>query len=317
MALAFAVPVSPLELPELVAGPCRSPSSAIEARIFSASVSVFSLSVVPPIVLTDRPLEVEFTCAASPRPDAMVLASTARFLSTHARLSISFETPGNAVNLDSISMVVRAFNGGWSSRLLVHPASWADATSISVASLALLGRPQPCACLPATLRVGYNRTPARAGAVLKAARTGDVLALQASLDAGESTEESDHVREEVPNEYVERIPSPMVLPVPLPCPGCNQNRCTAAFMAAYFGHLNALRVLLAAGADPAALNEARGRYRDGRKGGVCTRVAAAHCANLSGECITTECLVVTSSSTTRALPARRPLPGTLPGPPGM
>ena len=168
----------------------------------SASVGVFSLRSVPPVVLTDCPLELEFAGASDPLPDDLVSASTARYLSTHARLSLSFETPGANLTPCSVPVAVRASSGGWRARLLIRPVSWTDAASITVSSLELSGRPLPCACLPATLRVGYNHTPARAGAVLNAARTGNILALQAALDAGGSTEESDHVREEVSDQYL-------------------------------------------------------------------------------------------------------------------
>ena len=60
-------------------------------------------------------------------------------------------------------------------------------------SLSLVGRPLPCDCLPATLRVGYNHAPAPMGAVYGAAKAGEVPALQATLDAGGSTEEAEEV----------------------------------------------------------------------------------------------------------------------------
>ena len=88
----------------------------------------------------------------------------------------------------------RPSGGGWIVRVLVRPAAWADAAFVTVHSMSLAGRPLLCDCLPATLRVGYNHAPAPDGAVYQAAQAGDVVALQAALDAGGSTEEANNVR---------------------------------------------------------------------------------------------------------------------------
>ena len=191
-ALASTLPVSPLDTPELGVEPCLSPSSAIEARLNSLSVgSSIVVCRVPP--RTHEPLEVEL---ASIGPTSLASGPTgiASCLSTHARLCVSFETTnGQSPSLDSVPVFVRPSNGGWVARALIRPATWADATSITVASFSFAGRSLPCDCLPVTLRVGYNHAPAPAGAVYAAAKAGDVAALQAALDAGGSTEEADKV----------------------------------------------------------------------------------------------------------------------------
>ena len=84
--------------------------------------------------------------------------------------------------------------GSWTVRVLVRPAYWANAASVTVHSMSLAWRTLPCVCLPATLRVGYNHAPAPEGAVLAAAETGDVPALLASIEEGGSTEEADEVQ---------------------------------------------------------------------------------------------------------------------------
>ena len=92
-----------------------------------------------------------------------------------------------------IPVSARPSGSGWTARALLRPSAWANADSVTVVSLSLAGRPLPCDCLPATLRVGYNHASAREGAVFEAAKAGDLPALQAALDAGGSTEESNLV----------------------------------------------------------------------------------------------------------------------------
>lgn len=118
----------------------------------------------------------------------------AHWLSAHPRLAISFEAPGQTRAEVYLPVTARPSCGGSILRVLVRPAAWADASSVTVVSLSLAGLPHPCEFLPATLRVGYNHALAPAGAVLEASKAGDVPALQAALDAGGSTEEADEVR---------------------------------------------------------------------------------------------------------------------------
>ena len=193
-ALESNLPTSPLDTPELGVEPCLSPFSAIEARLVSPSVGTVMVCRVPPRTHADLPIEVELA-SIGPTSQASAPTDIASCLSTHARLCVSFETKqGRSLWFDSVPVSVRPSNGGWVARALIRPAAWADAASITVASFSFAGRPLPCDCLPASLRVGYNHTtPAPAGAVLAAAQAGDVSALKAALDAGGPTEEADGV----------------------------------------------------------------------------------------------------------------------------
>jgi len=91
------------------------------------------------------------------------------------------------------ALSVQPILGGWIARALILPATWADETFVAVSSISLAGRPLPGDSLPATLFIGYNHVPAPSGAVFNAALAGDVVALQAALDAGGSTEETNEV----------------------------------------------------------------------------------------------------------------------------
>ena len=168
------------------------PSSAIKARVVSPSASAFVLSRVPSLVHIDRPLELGLVVGRLGN-GADAAESMASWLSTHAVLQITFEVPGQPHG--EVSVLVRARPSGsrWIARALVHPAAWAYAASITVVSLSFAGRPLPCDCLPATLRVGYNHAQSPAGAVFAAATAGDLPALHAALEAGGSTEETDEV----------------------------------------------------------------------------------------------------------------------------
>ena len=170
--------------------------SAIEARLVSPSASEEVLIRVPRLVHSDRPLDIEVT-AVRQRFDGNDCASlsVARWMTAHARLSIAVEAPEQHGVEVSVPVAARPCSGGWIARALMRPAAWADAASVTVVSLTLAGRPMPCDCLPATLRVGYNHSPASEGEVIEAAQADDVAALQAALDAGGSTEEADAVRE--------------------------------------------------------------------------------------------------------------------------
>ena len=197
--LTAGLPVGSFEMPQLGLEPGLSSSSTIEARLRCPFANTLELTLVPRIALVDRPVEIAF---ATPGRLLLAGASTAesaqvaRWIATHARLSIDVEGSGQSQTSVSAHVSVRSSGDGWIARTLVLPgACWGSAASVTVESLSLSGRPFPCDCLPAILRVGYNHTPAQAGAVLQAAKAGDVLALQTALYAAGSTEEADEVRE--------------------------------------------------------------------------------------------------------------------------
>ena len=196
--LVLRLPAGALEIPavKLSMGPCDSTTLAIEARLVSPSASALALTKVPALVLADRPLEIELATVGQ-SGGASVEESVASWISAHALLHISVDTPGHPRANVSLHVKARPSGGGWIARALVRTAAWADASSVTVHSLSLAGRPVPCDCLPVTLRVGYNHAPAPEGAVYAAAQAGDVVALQAALDAGGSTEEANGVRRRV------------------------------------------------------------------------------------------------------------------------
>ena len=256
--------VRPLEILTLGMEPCHSATSAIEARLVSPSSSDFVVVSLPPCVYADRPLELELAvvglCAG-----AGAAMSVASWISAHACLQIAVDVPGQPRGEVYLPVSARPSGVGWIVRALAHPSAWADATYVTVVSLSLAGRPLPCDCLPATLRVGYNHAPAPAGAVLTAAKFVDVKKLQGALDAGGSTEEADEVRDARQGRpkrekwgRKERIRNNAPLR-----PFWLQHGFTASYWAAARGHLEALRTLLAAGANPAATTRVRGE-EDGR-----------------------------------------------------
>ena len=195
--LASSLAGSPLDPSEVALGPCHSHASAVEAQLASRSMREVVPIRLPSVALAHQPLEVELTCAG-PVPDADTSACIARCLTDHACLRLNFETRERGLVSELVPVSARRTDGTggcWIARALIRPASWQDAVFVNVASLSFLGRPLSCDCLPATLRVSYNHARTPAGAVFAAAKAGDVLALQAALNAGGSTEEEDEVRE--------------------------------------------------------------------------------------------------------------------------
>ena len=170
-------------------------SATIETRLVSLTARAVVLRLVPARVHADRPLEVDLAAVRFGTIAGAVTVSS--WISAHARLVISVERAGQPQGHNSLPMTARPSGDSWIARVLVHPAYWADAASVSVVSLSLAGRPLPCDCLPATLRVGYNHAPAPAGAVYAAAKAGDVAALLAALEAGGSTEEANGVSDDL------------------------------------------------------------------------------------------------------------------------
>ena len=192
--MAWIIPTEAFEIPNIIMGPLPSTSFAIEARLVSPSASEFVLRRVslPPHVHADQPLEVELdVIGLSAGADAI-----ASWISTHARLQIAIDIPGQPQGEVPVLVTARPSGGGYFIRALARPSVWADAASVTVVSISLAGQLITPHCLPAKLRVGYNHAPttAPAGAILAAATAGDVPALQAGLDAGGSTEEADTVR---------------------------------------------------------------------------------------------------------------------------
>ena len=191
VALACKIPLDASEIPDMTMA--RSATFAIETRLVSPSASEFALYRVPPLVHADRPLEFELA-AVGQGCGASAAASLASWISGHALLQISVEAPGHPQSEVSLCVEARPSGDSWIARVLVHPAYWADAASVTVHSMSLARQPIRGDCLPATLRVGYNHTPAPGGTVLDAAEAGDVQALQEAIEAGGSTEEADEVR---------------------------------------------------------------------------------------------------------------------------
>ena len=191
--------------------PCVATTSSIEASLFSPSAKTLTWSHIPGRVHADRPLEIE-VAAAGHEPDTGP-ASVARWLAAHARLTIEVDVEGQHRASYTCSLSVHSSaEGGWLVRALISPSAWANAASITIVSLTLAGRAMSCDCLPATLQIGYNHAPAPEGAVLKAAKAGDVAALQAALDAGGSTEEADTVRTGKQNNQPPSPSPPRLLP---------------------------------------------------------------------------------------------------------
>ena len=190
--LAHIIPSEALQIYNLAVAPFPSTAFAVQARLVSPSASDFVLNHVPPRVHADRPLELELS-AIGLGAGAGVAESVASWISAHALLQISVEVPGHSQEEVAVLVKARPSEDGWIVRALVRPSTWADAVSVTVVSLSHAGRPLPCDCLPAILRVGYNHAPAPEGAVFEAAEAGDVPALQAALDAGGSTEEENEV----------------------------------------------------------------------------------------------------------------------------
>ena len=172
--------------------PCVDATSAIEASLISPSASALTWSRMPGRLHADRPMDIEVAAVGlEPGPAA---TSVARWLSAHALLTIAVEEAGQRRGSFTCPLSVHSCAGGWLARALIRPSAWANAASVTIVSLTLAGLAISCDCIPAILRVGYNHAPAAAGAVFRAAKAGDMAALQAALDAGESTAEKDEVR---------------------------------------------------------------------------------------------------------------------------
>ena len=181
----------PLDLPEISLVHCPSTTIAIQARLVDPSEYVPVLAQMPLRVHADRPLEIELDPVGL-GPGADGRASVARWLSANSALSLHIQ--GRSHVPHSVPMSVYPSGDRWMARALIRPSVWAEVQNVTVVSIMLAGRHQLCDCLPAALRVGYNHAPSPSGEVCAAARTGDVPALQAALDAGGSTEEADIVR---------------------------------------------------------------------------------------------------------------------------
>ena len=244
--LASTLPVGPLEVTELCLEPSSYSPSSIGVCLLSPTANTVVLARVPHSARVAWPLEFKFTSVGAYHAPP----SLAHCFSTHALLCVVVETNGQSRISTSVPVSLRPSDGVWVLRLLMRPPPWTGATSVTVMSLLLAGRPVLCADLPFTLRV-HNHAPAPAGAVVAAAAAGNASGIHAALDAGRSTEEADEV---CTTSYLFRC---QCVSIQMPNPILMQDGCTASWYAASAGHLEALRTLLAAGADPAAPNKAR------------------------------------------------------------
>ena len=183
--LVYALPVGPLEIPGFDLERIDS-SNVIEAVLTSPSAGAVTLTHVPRIVHADRPLDIRFT-APDLHMSARAAATVARCISAHARITVVVLVEKGWHRGFPVSVSVRYADSSWIARVLIRPASWAGALSVSVVSVALVRWPVPSTCLPATMPVGFNHAPVPAGPVSTAAKAGDMQVRLDILEAGEST----------------------------------------------------------------------------------------------------------------------------------
>ena len=185
-------PLSTLEVADLDMVSVVSPAFPVAASLTSHPALALSLTHLPPFAHLECPLE--FGLSVGRILGSLAEKRLAGYLSNHAQLTISIASNGRPLRFLTVSISARASHLCWTARALIPPAAWSDATSVTLESFSIAGSTLHSDCLPTTLRVGYNHALAPPGAVLAAARIGDVPALQAALDAGGSTEEIDAVR---------------------------------------------------------------------------------------------------------------------------
>lgn len=92
-ALASALAAGPLEVAQLDMGPCESPISSIEASLGLSPAISLALTRVPPVVLADRPLDIECS-VVDLVPGSNASEPVARSISTYAQLSVALESNG-------------------------------------------------------------------------------------------------------------------------------------------------------------------------------------------------------------------------------
>ena len=186
--LASALPVGPLEVPVCHVIDDEASATAIGTCLVCPSTRSVVVVRVPPAVYTNRPLDFQVdidSCVTGCHAAAVVRTITGHLV---------FEMRAPSSGSCSVPLSLHLTNNGWIARALILPATWANATSLTIVRLTLAGLPLASDSLPASIRVGYNHAPAFRGAVFDAAQAGDVAALQAALEAGMSTEEADRVR---------------------------------------------------------------------------------------------------------------------------
>ena len=188
-ALTSTLSAAPLEIPLLEINAHASPASALGISLGSPSASVVIVTGVTHVEMVDRPLEISL--ASIGLLSNCTATAVSCNVTANAILIVGVHVEGRPSDYHTAQVSACRFGDGWIARALIHPACWSDATSITLVSLTLAGRPLPCDCLlPATLRVRYNHIPTTAGEVVAAADAGDVAALQAALLDGGSTEEA-------------------------------------------------------------------------------------------------------------------------------
>ena len=239
---------APLEVTQLELNPYQT-SAALQTNLVSPAAGSIYLSRLPSVIMVNRPLELEFAVAGA--EDIPASSSVASCISAHTILSFVVTFQGYSSVFESVRVSVRPSVSRYIARVLIRPASWTNATSITVASLSHGWLSSQADCLPATLRVGYSHDLVPEGRVSAAAKAGDVAALQAALDAGGSTEEADIVRARLKQCFQSDDLDHSVAPLPHLLEAQLLDGWTGAFWAAERGHVEVIRLLIAAGADVA------------------------------------------------------------------
>lgn len=240
-ALVSNLPVGPREIVEMRLDNCQYSEGVIGARLETPSAQNIYLYSVQPFA-SKLPIEIVFSAGDS-FVTSHEAACVSRCIDTHVILIVNVVSSMSLV-CHSVQVSARPSGNIWIARALLHPASWADAVSVTVVSISFATSMLPCECLPAHLPM-YRCVLAPPGKVYVAARRGDVVAIKDALYTGGSTEEADSVSMELgggPADNDMNILGPQLLLL--------QFKCTALYWAARYGHFEIVKELLTAGANP-------------------------------------------------------------------
>ena len=237
------LPVGPVEISvvDVLDDPARPTSARLSAPFLDDLTLVYEKSVLLP----NSPLDFGLGGDSSTM-GLESLSALASCLDTHLRVTIHPDLSTTSCDamrhtlVAPVSARVTNAGAGVRVRVLALPAAWSEATHMTTRFMDLAGiRLLPP---PESVRVGFNHSRAPVGRVFMAATNNDVPALVAALIAGFSTEEADNVgsgyrRCRVRNRF------PCISPFSSP-----QTDWTPLIDAARLGHLESVRVLVAAGA---------------------------------------------------------------------
>ena len=258
-ACVLSLPAIPAETTSLALVDVPSSQYLLAKRVFApcALTPLQVLVDLPDLVLPGRPIE--FTLGVIDLHESTPAPEIPPWLLLSLRVSVLVTTDAGPYRNDAYCTVLKETDRTLRVRVLLHPSIWAGASALAIDAIMIDQSPVPSPHLPKALTIRFNHECSAAGSLWAAASDGDVSGLEAALAAGCSTEETQDVSRATWQPLVNALVSTALSALQKFMGVGRSALCEATSNA----HAEAVRLLLAAGADVTPRDKVRLACGDG------------------------------------------------------